>query len=231
MAILGWGVNTGVIPDLRSFEQENELPQVPITFKYYGSTSTPDTSGDGATGEWELDTQASTGMAPDVQGETMYFAHHSTDTDILAALTAWVNDRKGPSQASASFGECENIPTTEPVTSPVLGVDGLEGTGDQVLKQAVIEGRTLFSSTGDTGSSCPIVAVPVLGSTNGVSSRVIPRSTTRPRARMRSPSAAPCCRATAAPRRSASARSRGSTAAVATASSSPPAATSRASRR
>ncbi len=174
MAILGWGVNTGVIPDLRSFEQENELPQVPVTFKYYGSTSTPDTSGDGATGEWELDTQASTGMAPDVQGETMYFAHHSTDTDILAALTAWVNDRKGPTQASASFGECENIPTTEPATSPVLGVDGLEGPGDQVLEQAVIEGRTLFSSTGDTGSSCPIVAVPVLGSTTGVASQAYP---------------------------------------------------------
>jgi pseudomonalisin len=174
MAILGWGVNTGVIPDLRSFEQENELPQVPITFKYYGSTSTPDTSGDGATGEWELDTQASTGMAPDVQGETMYFAHHSTDTDILAALTAWVNDRNGPSQASASFGECENIPTTEPATSPVIGVDSLEGPGDQILKQAVIEGRTLFSSTGDTGSSCPIVAVPVLGSTNGVASQAYP---------------------------------------------------------
>jgi pseudomonalisin len=174
MAIFGWGVNTGIVPDLRSFEQENELPQAPIAFKYYGSTSTPDTSGDGATGEWELDTQASTGMAPDVQGETMYFGHHNTDTDILAALTAWVNDRKGPSQASASFGECENVPTTEPVTGPVLGVDSLEGPGDQALEQAVIEGRTLFSSTGDTGSSCPIVGVPVLGSTNGVASQAYP---------------------------------------------------------
>jgi subtilase family serine protease len=33
MAILGWGVTTGVVGDLRSFEQENELPQVPITTK------------------------------------------------------------------------------------------------------------------------------------------------------------------------------------------------------
>ena len=61
-------------------------------------------------------------------------------------MTAWANDRKGPMQASASFGECENIPAAE----PAIGVDGLEGPGDAVLKQAVIEGRTLFVSTGDT---------------------------------------------------------------------------------
>jgi pseudomonalisin len=169
MAILGWGVTSGVVGDLRSFESENELPQVPITSKYYGDASTPDTN-DGATIEWELDTQASTGMAPDVQGETLYFAHHNSDADILAAMTGWVNDRKGPLQASASFGECENIPQGE----TVIGVDGLEAPGDQVLKQAAIEGRTLFSSTGDTGGSCPIVGVPVLGSTNGVSSQAYP---------------------------------------------------------
>ena len=73
MAIFGWGVTDGVVNDLRSFEQENQLPQVPITTKFYGPTSTPDTSGDGATVEWELDTQASTGMAPNVTGETLYF--------------------------------------------------------------------------------------------------------------------------------------------------------------
>ena len=101
---------------------ENQLPQVPITTKSYGSTSTPDTSGDGATVEWELDTQASTGMAPNVTGETLYFGHHNTDADILAAMTAWANDRKGPLQASASFGECENIPAAE----PAIGVDGLK---------------------------------------------------------------------------------------------------------
>lgn len=170
MAIFGWGVTDGVVSDLRSFEQEHQLPQVPITTKYYGSTSTPDTSGDGATGEWELDTQASTGMAPNVQGETLYFGHHSTDADILAALTAWVNDRHGPLQGSASFGECENIPQGE----AAIGVDGLQGPGDKVLKQAAIEGRTLFTSTGDTGSGCPIIGVPVVGSTNGVASQVYP---------------------------------------------------------
>jgi len=214
MAILGWGVTTGVESDLRSFEQENELPQVPLTTKYYGSTATPDTV-DGATVEWELDTQASTGMAPDVQGETLYFAHHNTDADVYASWVGWVNDKHGPLQASASYGECENIPQGE----AAIGVDGLERPGDSLLKQAAIEGRTLFSSTGDTGSSCPIVGVPVIGGTNGVASQGYPA--------LNYPSASPY----AATRRSASARSRGSTAAAATASPSLRAATSREWRR
>jgi subtilase family serine protease len=170
MGIIGWGITDGVVTDLRSFESENELPQVPITTKWYGGASEP-LANDGATVEWELDTQASTGMAPDVQGENLYFARTPSDTDVLAAITAWVNDRKGPSQASASFGECENIPQAE----SVIGVDGLEAPGDQVLEQAAIEGRTLFSSTGDTGGSCPILPPPpVLGTYNGVATNLYP---------------------------------------------------------
>ncbi len=166
MAIFGWGVTDPVVPDLRSFESEWELPQVPVTVRHFGATDTPDTSGDGATVEWELDTQASTGMAPNVQSETLYFAHHNTDADMLAAIAGWVNDRRGPLQGSASFGECENIPAVE----GVIGTDQMEVAGDTLLEQAVVEGRTLFASTGDTGSSCPIVPV----NTNGVATQVYP---------------------------------------------------------
>jgi subtilase family serine protease len=169
MAIFGWGVTDPVIPDLRSFEAEWGLPGVPITVKKYGDTSTPDTSGDGATGEWELDTQASTGMAPNVSSETLYFAHHNSDTDSLASFVGWVNDKKGPLQGSASFGECENVGNANAILT-----DGMEVPGDKVLEQGVIEGRTLFSSTGDTGSSCSIIGVPVLGSTNGVATQAYP---------------------------------------------------------
>src|SRR5689334_13642820 len=128
MAIFGWGVTDPVIPDLRSFEAEWGLPGVPITVKKYGDTSTPDTSGDGATGEWELDTQASTGMAPNVTSETLYFAHHNSDTDALAAFTGWVNDKKGPLQGSASFGECENVGNAGAILT-----DGMEVPGDKIL--------------------------------------------------------------------------------------------------
>ena len=50
----------------------------------------------------------------------------------------------------------------------------MEVPGDKVLEQGVIEGRTLFSSTGDTGSSCSIIAVPVVGSTNGLATQAYP---------------------------------------------------------
>ncbi len=165
MAIFGWGVTDPVIPDLRSFEAEWSLPGVPITVKHYGDTSTPDTSGDGATVEWELDTQASTGMAPNVKGETLYFGHHNTDSDLLAAITGWVNDKNGPLQGSASFGECENVGNANAVLA-----DGMEVPGDQILEQAAAEGRTLFSSTGDTGSSCPVLPE----DTNGLATQGYP---------------------------------------------------------
>jgi pseudomonalisin len=166
MAIFGWGVTDGVIPDLRSFEAEWGLPGVPISVKKYGDTSTPDTSGDGATVEWELDTQASTGMAPDVTSETLYFAHHNSDTDALASIVGWVGDKHGPLQGSASYGECENVGNANAIFT-----DGMEVPGDKVLEQAAAEGRTLFSSSGDTGSSCPIQGVT---STNGVATQAYP---------------------------------------------------------
>jgi subtilase family serine protease len=169
MAIFGWGVTDPVVPDLRSFEAEWGLPGVPISVKKYGSTSTPDTSGDGATTEWELDTQGSTGMAPNVKSETLYFARHNDDTESLAAFTGWVNDKNGPLQGSASFGECENVGNANAILA-----DGMEVPGDKILEQGAIEGRTLFSSTGDTGASCPIIGLPVVGSGNGVITQVYP---------------------------------------------------------
>jgi subtilase family serine protease len=169
MAIFGWGVTDPVVPDLRSFEAEWSLPGVPITVKKYGDTSTPDTN-DGSTVEWELDTQASTGMAPNVTGETLYFGHHNSDTDALAAFAGWVNDKHGPLQGSASFGECENVGNANAILA-----DGMEVPGDKILEQGAIEGRTLFASTGDTGSSCVILPPPpVLGSWNGVATNVYP---------------------------------------------------------
>ena len=127
MAIFGWGVTDPVIPDLRSFEAEWGLPGVPISVKKYGDTSTPDTSGDGATVEWELDTQASTGMAPNVTSETLYFAHHNTDADVLASMVGWVNDKHGPLQGSASYGECENVGNANAIFTD--GMRGARGQG------------------------------------------------------------------------------------------------------
>jgi subtilase family serine protease len=168
MAIFGWGVTDPVIPDLRSFEAEWGLPGVPISVKKYGSTSTPDTN-DGSTVEWELDTQSSTGMAPNVASETLYFARHNDETESLAAFVGWVNDKHGPLQGSASFGECENVGNANAIFT-----DGMEVPGDKVLEQAAAEGRTLFSSTGDTGASCPIIGLPEVGAGNGLVTQLYP---------------------------------------------------------
>ena len=182
MGILGWGVTDGVVADLRSFENEWKLPQVPVTVKRYGDTSTPDTSGDGATGEWELDTQASTGMAPNVTSETLYFAHHNTDADILASLAGWVNDRTGPLQASASYGECENVGNGGAVLT-----DGMRGPGRQAARAGRRRGPHALLLDRRHRLLVPAAREHERRSRR----RCTPASSGRRSARMRSPSAAP----------------------------------------
>lgn len=180
MAVFGEGEVKGVIGDLRIFEKEFGLPQVPVTIHSVGDDFV-DTSGDG---EWDIDTQASTGMAPKAAGETLYFGKDLTDSTTLAEFQAWASDPKGPLQANASFGECEEDPTS-PVLVPsgynnsvvdtvLAGPAGVAYTqgAEQALTEANLEGRTLFSSTGDTGSSCPLVAVDV----NGVGNEAFPET-------------------------------------------------------
>jgi pseudomonalisin len=50
----------------------------------------------------------------------------------------------------------------------------LEAPGDAVLKLATMEGRTLFSSTGDTGSSCPVFYASGIGAGNGLANQGVP---------------------------------------------------------
>lgn len=62
MAIFGWGTTNNTLPDLRLFEAERGLPAIPVTINYFGAeTSITDSIGEV---EWDLDTQASSGMAP-----------------------------------------------------------------------------------------------------------------------------------------------------------------------
>jgi hypothetical protein len=81
---------------------------------------------------------------------------------------------------NASFGECEENPTN-PVTGPLAQQpygtefgDELEAVGNPILRQAAIEGRTLFSSAGDNGSGCPELVAPVAGAGNGVAPQPVP---------------------------------------------------------
>ena len=181
MGVLGEGAVSGNISDLRAFEKEFGLPRVPVTI-HSVNDDFQDTSG---TGEWDIDSQSSSGMAPKAAGETWYFAKDLTDPSVLGDITAFQADTNGPMQANASFGECEEDPTS-PVTQGGAGTGqaGLAGTAgimftaaaEDALQKATIEGKTLFSSTGDTGSSCPVVYAAVIGAGNGVLNQAYPET-------------------------------------------------------
>ncbi len=180
IGIFGEGETSSVVDQLRLFETAMGLPKV--------TTHTIDTEGGPASAygdntgaiEWYLDSQASTGMAPDVSQLDFYFAKTLFDADIFKDFDTWANDPNGPREMNASFGECEENPTN-PVTGPLaqqpygteLG-DELQAMGDPILRQAAMEGRTLFSSAGDTGSGCPELVAPVIGAGNGVAIQPVP---------------------------------------------------------
>jgi subtilase family serine protease len=171
MAIFGEGETDTVVTNLRTFEQVHNLPQIPVSVvRTDGAGPYNDSAGDV---EWAIDTQSSTGMAPEALSEKLYFAQSLSDASVLDDFEAWVEDPNGPLQASASFGECEENPVGNASASGGYAFSAstqfTEAT-EAALQQAVIEGRTLFASTGDTGSSCPVVPVDV----NGVGNEAYP---------------------------------------------------------
>src|SRR5258708_37332352 len=104
MAIFGWGVTDGVERGLRLEEKEFKLPATRFQVAHYGPEPVTDVGG---LGEWDLDTQASTGMAPNTQGLKLYFGAAGTDPDLIAAYNASATEPRGPLQRTASFGGSE----------------------------------------------------------------------------------------------------------------------------
>ena len=180
IGIFGEGETSSVIAQLRLFETAMGFPKVTVRVRH--TEGGPDSDYGDNTGaiEWYLDSQSSTGMAPDVSQLDFYFAKTLFDADIFQDFNTWANDPSGPRQMNASFGECEANPTN-PVTGPLaqqpygteLG-DELQAMGDPILRQASMEGRTLFSSAGDTGDGCPELVAPVAGAGNGVAIQPVP---------------------------------------------------------
>ena len=143
--------STGVIHDLYLFEQAYQLPAVPVTIVNAGIPS-PDTSG---AGEWDLDSQSSTGIAQQVSHLYFYVATSLTDSDIGLAINKAVSDDKVKA-FNMSFGECEFFPY----------VDGAMLLDDEMFGEAALQGMTPFASSDDQGSACPVVGtndVPLSG--------------------------------------------------------------------
>lgn len=178
VAIFGNGQTSGVISDLRNFEDRFRLGHPPVTVRHpAGDTDFSDDSGHT---EWNIDTQAAHGMAPGIAGLDLYFGSDLSDADVARTFSQFTDDQDSPRQASASFGECESVPAVSgllnnPVTNPNPPLPVQQGLGNNldttlspITRQAALEGKTIFSSTGDTGSSCPVVSLPVVGAGNGV---------------------------------------------------------------
>jgi major membrane immunogen (membrane-anchored lipoprotein) len=187
VAIFGEGDWTPPLQDLRDFEANPDqlttcggaglpacadaLPAVPVRVVEVDGqqASYTDTSGDE---EWDIDTQASTGMAPDLQQLDLYFGTNLSDADVLNVVEDWASDPNGPEQASASYGECEYDPAAQqlPASDDFAAGQAMTVAYEQTMANANAEGRTLFSSAGDDGSSCPITPV----DTNGVATQAFP---------------------------------------------------------
>jgi len=156
VAVIGEGDMSGAYNDLRSWETRmGNLPPVPVKEHAIANDQT-DMSGQG---EWDIDTQAETGMAPDALELDLYFAQSLGVAS--GAFSAYANDVNGPLQADASFGGCESL----------LLATGEIQTEQPILRQIAAEGRTMFVSTGDTGGSCAAGPVNV----NGVGNTVVPQ--------------------------------------------------------
>jgi hypothetical protein len=170
--VFGWYMNGKTIEsDLRQFEVENKLPAVPFSVRHFGkqpgSTGTPADGNTDADIEWALDTQASSGMAPNAAGITAYDGYSPTDVDLLAPIAGWIEDHNGSKQGSASYGECEEDPVFSAAGVSGSAASGTEKAWNAVLMKGVALGRSLFVSSGDSGFGCNPLGLTVNGVTLG----------------------------------------------------------------
>jgi pseudomonalisin len=148
IAIFAEGDLTQVLLDLRTAETVNALPQVAVKVVQVGLASS-DTAGQD---EWDLDTQMSSGIAKNVKTLYIYDATSLTDSDLALGFNRFVQQNVAKA-GSASFGECETF----------AFLDGAMFADDQIFAEAAAQGQTVFASTGDNGSACPVT-----GAANGV---------------------------------------------------------------
>lgn len=139
VAVLAEGDLTQVVADLGKFEVAFSLPPAPVAVRTVDGASA-DTAGQD---EYDLDTQYSTAFAPAAH-LLVYDGRSLANTDIADELDAFVTDGRAR-QGSFSAGECEVL----------AEVSGLRSAADEILGEAVLQGQTLFTASGDTGAFCP----------------------------------------------------------------------------
>ncbi len=148
IAIFIFGSSAGIANDLHVAEQANGLPQVPVQVQQIGTPNPSDLGG----GEWQLDSQFSTGMAGSVKKLYIYDVSDPIDADIAQGFNHFVTDNLARA-GSASFGECEYGPY----------IDGAAAIIDGILLEGSAQGQSVFASSGDTGAACSVVPVDTNG--------------------------------------------------------------------
>jgi len=143
IAIFAEGDVTKVVSDFKTSRNLLGLPVPPVTVINAGIPN-PDTSG---AVEWNLDTQASVGMAGNVSRLYMYVASSMTDTDLTYTFNKFVAQKLAKA-GNGSFGLCEVFPF----------LDGNMLADDNIFLEAAAQGQNVFFSTGDTGSFCAVAA-------------------------------------------------------------------------
>jgi pseudomonalisin len=170
VAVFGEGKTDPVIKDLRRFETVHGLRRVNVTV----IPTDDDFKDNSGAIEWNLDTQAINGMAPDIGRIALYFGKDLSDASVLSVFTRWSGDATGPLTANASYSECEQAPGSDVYNATPLPVgtagDAYTKASEATLRMATMLGKTLFSSTGDTGGSCYYGGANV----NGVANTVVP---------------------------------------------------------
>ncbi|MBV9718705.1 MAG: S8/S53 family peptidase [Candidatus Eremiobacteraeota bacterium] len=142
IAVMAEGNVKQVVSDLRTAEAFWGLPAVPYSTVKVGVSSV-DTSG---LDEWDLDTQISSGIAQTVKHLYVYDTTSLSDSDIALEYSHWVKDHKTQA-GNSSFGEAEGL----------AFADGAMLLDDEEFNQAAAQGMTMFASTGDSGSGCPVL--------------------------------------------------------------------------
>ncbi|HEX3828540.1 MAG TPA: S53 family peptidase [Sporichthyaceae bacterium] len=177
MGVFMAGNAAPIIGSLRVFEAAEQLPRVPVRV-VRAQPGQPDefATNDGSE-EWSLDTQAASGMAPQVSELDLYTAKSLQDADVVGEFAYWADDKTGPELMNASFGACEATPLTSQTGRGPLSVaigNNIQDSVEKSLRQAFTEGRTVFAAAGDSGSSCAAVSLPVVGGGNGVLNQGVP---------------------------------------------------------
>jgi pseudomonalisin len=141
IAVMAEGDVSQVETDLRTAEAFWKLPKVKFYTRTVGQPSTDTSDID----EWDIDTQISSGIADKVKKLYVYAVPSLDDSDITSGYEAWVEDNKTQA-GNSSFGEVEAAAFD----------DGSMAVDDYIFTEAVSQGMTMFASTGDSGSGCPV---------------------------------------------------------------------------